>query len=242
MKKILLVEDDKGLQEIYGVRLEAEGYKISFANNGEEAISIASKERFDLVLSDIMMPKISGFDMLDILKTNHNLKDTKIIVMTALSSEDQRAKGDALGVDKYLVKSQVGIEDVINAVNELLQKPEQGNQQVPNSQPETLSPTKADAPDHHSQDQVAKSDIQDAPQATQTPESTPSKQDLSLGDQKTVRKEQNANEQTIPAEQSDPVTKDTSPIEQIKSSLGISSDSVPDRNHFSLKDIIPPRR
>ncbi len=131
MKKILLVEDDKGLQEIYGVRLEAEGYNTVFANNGEEAINIVMKEKPDLILSDVMMPKISGFDMLDILKSNESLENTKVIVMTALSSEDQRERGESLGVDKYLVKSQVGIEDVINAINEVL-NPETANSNNPN--------------------------------------------------------------------------------------------------------------
>ena len=67
-----------------------------------------------------MMPKISGFDMLDILRSTPETKDIKVIMMTALSSDDQRQRGEALGADKYLVKSQVGIEDVINAVHEVL--------------------------------------------------------------------------------------------------------------------------
>lgn len=121
MKKILLVEDDKSLQEIYGLRLEAEGYKISFANDGEEAISMVAKEQPDLILTDVMMPRVSGFDMLEILKENLKTNNAiKVIIMTALSSEDQRIKGEKLEVDKFLVKSQVGIEDVINAVNEVL--------------------------------------------------------------------------------------------------------------------------
>ncbi len=120
MTKILLVEDDKGLQEIYGDRLKAENYETLFANNGEEAINVVMKEKPDLILSDVMMPKISGFDMLDILKSNNSLDGVKIIVMTALSSDDQRARGEELGVDRYLVKSQVGIEDVVNAINEVL--------------------------------------------------------------------------------------------------------------------------
>ena len=63
-----------------------------------------------------MMPKISGFDMLDILRSTTETKDVKVIIMTALSSEDQRKRGEQLGADKYLVKSQVGIEDVVRAV------------------------------------------------------------------------------------------------------------------------------
>jgi DNA-binding response OmpR family regulator len=105
MAKILLVEDDKSLREIYGVRLQAEGYEIVSAGDGEEALAMAIKERPDLIVSDVMMPKISGFDMLDILRSTTETKDVKVIMMTALSSEDQRARGESLGADRYLVKS-----------------------------------------------------------------------------------------------------------------------------------------
>ena len=120
MTKILLVEDDKSLREIYGVRLLAEGYDIVSAGDGEEALAMAIKDRPNLIISDVMMPKISGFDMLDILRSTTETKDIKVIMMTALSSEDQRARGESLGADRYLVKSQVGIEDVVRTVHEVL--------------------------------------------------------------------------------------------------------------------------
>ena len=125
MAKILLVEDDQSLREIYGIRLTAEGYEIVPAGDGEQALALAVKEKPDLIISDVMMPKISGFDMLDILRSTPETKDIKVIMMTALSSEDQRERGEALGADRFLVKSQVGIEDVVNAVHEVLDaKPE----------------------------------------------------------------------------------------------------------------------
>lgn len=120
MTKILLVEDDKSLREIYGVRLLAEGYEIVSAGDGEEALALAIKERPQLIVSDVMMPKISGFDMLDILRSTSETRDIKVIMMTALSSEDQRARGESLGADRYLVKSQVGIEDVVRTVHDVL--------------------------------------------------------------------------------------------------------------------------
>lgn len=121
MTKILLVEDDKSLREIYGVRLLAEGYDIVSAGDGEEALAMAIKERPNLIVSDVMMPKISGFDMLDILRSTTETRGIKVIMMTALSSEDQRRRGEALGADRYLVKSQVGIEDVVRTVHDVLE-------------------------------------------------------------------------------------------------------------------------
>ena len=120
MTKILLVEDDKSLREIYGVRLLAEGYDIISAGDGEDALALAIKDRPALIVSDVMMPKISGFDMLDILRSTTETRDIKVIMMTALSSEDQRKRGESLGADRYLVKSQVGIEDVVRTVHEVL--------------------------------------------------------------------------------------------------------------------------
>ncbi|AHB42493.1 PAS/PAC sensor hybrid histidine kinase [Candidatus Saccharibacteria bacterium RAAC3_TM7_1] len=120
MAKILLVEDDKSLREIYGVRLLAEGYDIVSAGDGEEALAMAIKDRPQLIISDVMMPKISGFDMLDILRSTTETKNIKVIMMTALSSEDQRQRGEQLGADRYLVKSQVGIEDVVRTVHDIL--------------------------------------------------------------------------------------------------------------------------
>ena len=81
---------------------------------------MAIKDRPDLIVSDVMMPKISGFDMLDILRSTTETKNIKVIMMTALSSEEQRQRGVNLGADRYLVKSQVGIEDVVRTVHEVL--------------------------------------------------------------------------------------------------------------------------
>ncbi len=120
MTKIMVVEDDQNLREIYSIRLTAESYEVVSAGDGEEALAVAVREKPDLILSDVMMPKISGFDMLDILRQTPETKDIKVIMMTALSSEDQRKRGEALGANRYLVKSQVGIEDVINAIHEVL--------------------------------------------------------------------------------------------------------------------------
>ena len=116
----MLVEDDKSLREIYSIRLAAEGYDIVSAGDGEEGLAVAVREKPDLIIADVMMPKISGFDMLDILRSQPETSKIKAIVMTALSSEDQRQRGESLGASKYLVKSQVGIEDVIDAVHEVL--------------------------------------------------------------------------------------------------------------------------
>lgn len=120
MAKIMLVEDDNNLREIYGARLLAEGHEIVAAKDGEEALALAVKEKPELIISDVMMPRISGFDMLDILRNAPETKNTKVIMMTALSQAEDKARADKLGADRYLVKSQVTLEDVAKAVNDVL--------------------------------------------------------------------------------------------------------------------------
>lgn len=120
MAKILLVEDDNNLREIYEARLKAEGYDIASASNGEEALVVAKKEQPDLVIADVMMPRISGFEMLDILRNTQGLEHVKVIMLTALGQAEDKTRADQLGADRYLVKSQVTLEDIVKAASDLL--------------------------------------------------------------------------------------------------------------------------
>ena len=112
-KKILFVEDDDALAGVYLVRLEAEGFAVRRVANGEEALAAATEYKPDLVLLDVMMPKVSGFDVLDILRNTPETANLKVVMLTALSQEADRKRAQDLGVDDYLVKSQVVITDVI---------------------------------------------------------------------------------------------------------------------------------
>ncbi|GAC1392295.1 MAG: hypothetical protein NVSMB46_07790 [Candidatus Saccharimonadales bacterium] len=143
MSKIMLVEDDNNLREIYEARLLAEGYEIVSAKDGEEALAMAIKEKPDLIISDVMMPKISGFDMLDILRSTAETKETKVIMMTALSQAEDKARAEKLGADRYLVKSQVTLEDVAKVAHEVLtgeeSRAESANPMIPDYNANTPS-------------------------------------------------------------------------------------------------------
>lgn len=115
-KKILLVEDDVALSSVYKARMELEGFEIREVNNGEGALSAAVEFKPDLILLDAMMPKISGFDVLDILRNTPETANIKIIMLTALSQPKDKERAENLGVDDYLVKSQVVIGDVVERV------------------------------------------------------------------------------------------------------------------------------
>lgn len=112
-KKILLVEDDTALAGVYRSRLELEGFEVREVNDGEQALSAAIDFDPDLILLDAMMPKISGFDVLDILRNTPETANIRIVMLTALSQPKDKERAEALGVDDYLVKSQVVIGDVV---------------------------------------------------------------------------------------------------------------------------------
>jgi len=114
--RILLVEDDLGLATAYRVRMETEGFDVRHCPNGEEALQEALEYHPDLILLDIMMPKISGFDVLDILKNTKQTANTKVIILTALSQPADRQRAKDLGADEFLVKSQAVISDVMKRI------------------------------------------------------------------------------------------------------------------------------
>ncbi len=115
-RKILLVEDDEGLAQVYIARLEVEDFEIKRVPNGEDALATAIEFRPDLILLDVMMPKVNGFDVLDILRNTPETTNVKIVMLTALSQETDRKKAEEMGADDYLVKSQVVISDVVDRI------------------------------------------------------------------------------------------------------------------------------
>ncbi len=119
-KRILFVEDDDALAGVYLVRLQAEGFDVKRVSNGEEALAATISFKPDLILLDIMMPKVSGFDVLDILRNTPEVGNVKIVVLTALSQESDKKRAEELGADDYVVKSQVVITDVIARVKKHL--------------------------------------------------------------------------------------------------------------------------
>lgn len=115
-KKILLVEDDEGLASVYLTRLQAEGFDVKHVPNGEDALAAAISYKPDLVVLDVMMPKISGFDVLDIFRNTPETTNLRVVMLTALSQDADKERALNLGVDDYLVKSQVVIADVVDRI------------------------------------------------------------------------------------------------------------------------------
>lgn len=120
--KVLVVDDDITLRDMYAERLRAEGFEVEIAQDGEQGVDRANKFKPDVILLDIMMPKINGFTVLDILKTTPELKDVPVVLLTALIQEDNRAKGLKAGAADYIVKSETMPKEVVEKIQKLIKK------------------------------------------------------------------------------------------------------------------------
>ena len=115
-KKILIVEDDDALANVYTTRLQGEGFDTKRVASGEDALSAALEYKPNLILLDVMLPNVSGFDVLDILRNTPETVDIRVIMLTALGQDSDIERARSLGVDDYLVKSQVVIADVVDRI------------------------------------------------------------------------------------------------------------------------------
>lgn len=120
MGYILLAEDDTLLVRLYQKKLKSDGYDVRVATNGEEALSEILKKKPDLVLLDIMMPKVNGIEVLQRLKGSADTKAIPVLVLTNLSSEEDAEKVLGLGAAAYMVKSDNSPDVVLAKVKEVL--------------------------------------------------------------------------------------------------------------------------
>jgi DNA-binding response OmpR family regulator len=117
---ILLVEDDTFLANIYKTKFEMEGFKISVSENGQDGLDDAKKKNPDIILLDILLPKLDGFAVLQKLKADSTLKDIPVILLTNLGQKDDVSKGLEMGAVDYLIKAHFKPSEVVNKVNEVL--------------------------------------------------------------------------------------------------------------------------
>lgn len=130
-KSILLVDDDMTLREMYAERLKAEGFQVMAAKDGEEALQMATENHPNIILLDIMMPKINGLDVLKKLKEQEGTKNIPVIVLTALIQDRERMESVTRGADDYIVKSETMPGQVIAKVHALIDRPTTSGQEQP---------------------------------------------------------------------------------------------------------------
>ncbi len=119
---VLLVEDDTFLANIYKTKFEMENFKITVAENGELGLNEAKKKKPDIILLDILLPKMDGFSVLEKLKADENLKDVPVIMLTNLGQKDDVEKGFELGAADYLIKAHFKPSETVEKVRKVLKK------------------------------------------------------------------------------------------------------------------------
>jgi len=121
--KILLVEDDTMLVRMYSKKLEMDGFKVSLAFNGEEGLEALKKEKPDIILLDIMMPKMNGVEMLKAVKADPALKDIPVVMLTNLGDrKEDIQKCKDLGAADYWVKANISLKEIIEGIKKILGK------------------------------------------------------------------------------------------------------------------------
>jgi DNA-binding response OmpR family regulator len=120
--KILLVEDDSFLLGMYATKFELDGFKVIMAEDGEKAIRVALKELPDIILLDILLPGISGFEVLKRLKADPAAAKIPIILLTNLSQRDEIEKGIKMGAEDYLIKAHFMPSEVVEKIKKVLNK------------------------------------------------------------------------------------------------------------------------
>ena len=120
--KVLIVDDDEFLLEMYALKFKESGFIIEVAKNGEEAVQKAKEVSPDVILLDVVMPKMDGFDVLRVLRKENIAPKSIVLVLTNLGQKDDFDRGMKLGATDYIVKAHYTPSEVVKKVQSLLEK------------------------------------------------------------------------------------------------------------------------
>lgn len=118
--KILIVEDDRYISKMYQLKLSLEGYAVQIADNGRTGVDKVKEFKPDIILLDILMPELDGFEVLKIVKSEDSTKNIPVLIMSNLGQEDHIQKGMELGAVGYIVKTQYTPSKVVEKIKEVL--------------------------------------------------------------------------------------------------------------------------
>lgn len=119
-KKILIVDDEPNIVVPLEFLMKQSGYEVAIARNGKEVLDSVVASRPDLILLDIMLPDINGFEICHTLRTSYDMQEVKIILLTAKSRDSDINKGMAMGADAYIIKP-FSTKDLVKKINEMIQ-------------------------------------------------------------------------------------------------------------------------
>lgn len=119
--KVLLVEDDPMVVKMYQRKLTLEGFNLTLAFNGEEGLTALKKDKPDIILLDVMMPKMNGIEMLKIVKTDPNFKDIPVVILTNLGDRQEDVqKCKEFGAEDYWIKANMPLDEMIEGIGKIL--------------------------------------------------------------------------------------------------------------------------
>jgi len=121
MKKILLVEDDPFLIDIYSTKLKDSGFKVVVVREGDGVLSKIEEEKPDLLVLDIVLPHMDGWEVLSRVKAAEEFKDLKVVILSNLGQKDEVEKGLKLGAEKYLIKAHYTPSEVAEEIKKILE-------------------------------------------------------------------------------------------------------------------------
>jgi len=118
--KILLVEDDNFLLNMYADKFRSEGFEVYIADNGVKALKLTKEKLPDVILLDVMLPKMDGFEVLQELKKDASTRNIPVILLTNLSQKEEVKRGHDLGADDFLIKAHFMPQEVVDKVKTVL--------------------------------------------------------------------------------------------------------------------------
>lgn len=118
--KILLIEDDVFLAKMYKIKLDLDGFEVIHSENGEKGLVLASHKKPNIILLDIILPKMDGYQVLSQLKKAEETKNIPVILLTNLGQKEDIDKGLALGANDYLIKAYFTPAEVVNKIKKVL--------------------------------------------------------------------------------------------------------------------------
>ncbi len=119
-RKIIIIEDDKFLSDIYKTKFESEGFKVTAVNDGEKGLKAIQTKKPDIVLLDVLLPKLDGFTILETLKKDKTTKDIPVVLLTSMGRKEDVIKGLEMGAADYLIKAHFKPTEVVDKVKKIL--------------------------------------------------------------------------------------------------------------------------
>lgn len=116
MAKILIIEDDPLIVKIYTTRLSADGFEVVSAENGEEGLKLIEQDGINLIILDLMMPRIDGFGLLEKIRATEKTKDLPVLVYSNLAQEEEVTRVKNLGATEFIVKANISPTEMVNKI------------------------------------------------------------------------------------------------------------------------------